>query len=260
MSTRDAAARFDLSGRVALVTGASKGLGKAMARGLVEAGADVFIVARNEEELEAALADILAGTQRRGGYAVADLADRTEAARVVAEAQAKLGAVDIVVSNAGTVTPHFIDEVTDEAWDDTIAVHLTAAMALTRAAVPAMKERGWGRIVYTTSTYAVVAAAGRSSYAAAKSALGGLARASASDLGPHGITVNCLAPGPFLTELVLRTHPSAEARQKMVERTALGRWGAPPEDLVGPLLLLASDAGSFITGTTLVVDGGWLAR
>jgi NAD(P)-dependent dehydrogenase (short-subunit alcohol dehydrogenase family) len=251
--------QFDLTDRVALVTGASKGLGKAMARGLARAGADVFVVSRNENELRASLEEILDSTGRRGGYAVADLAERGAPERVVQAAVFALGKIDILVSNAGGNTPQPIGEVTEEVWDEMLAVHLTGSMALARAVAPLMKEQRWGRIVFTTSVLAFTSIGGRNAYSAVKAGLTGLARASAIDLGPYGITVNCLSPGPFPTELVLRNFPSAEAKQAMLDRTALGRFGEPA-DLVGPLLLLSSDAGRYMTGTTLVVDGGWLAR
>ena len=121
-----------------------------------------------------------------------------------------------------------------------------------------MKERRWGRVIYISSIMGLTSAPGRTLYSATKSALIGLARAAANDLGGSGITVNCLAPGPFLTDLPASVL-SEEQRAAFARRTALGRWGRP-EELVGPALLLASDAGSYITGTTLVVDGGLLAR
>lgn len=254
MSTR----AFDLHGRVALVTGASKGLGKAMARGLAQAGADVVIVSRSEDELQAALADILEGTGRRGTYVVADLRDRAAADRVAAAALERLGRVDILVNNAGANVAQTADAITDDAWDGVVALQLGAAMALTRALVPQMKERAWGRVVHISSILGFTSIAGRSAYSACKAGLAGLARAGAIDLGPFGITVNCLAPGPFVTAMGQRDW-SDDARRALTERTALGRWGEPDE-LCGPLLLLAGDAGSYITGTTLVVDGGWLAK
>jgi NAD(P)-dependent dehydrogenase (short-subunit alcohol dehydrogenase family) len=131
-------------------------------------------------------------------------------------------------------------------------------MALTRALVPQMKERRWGRIIHISSIMAFVSKEMRNSYSATKTALLGLARASALELGPFGITVNCIAPGPFLTDLP-RNLLSAEEKQKFSDRTALGRWGEP-EELVGPVLLLASEAGRYITGQTIIVDGGYMAR
>ena len=137
-------------------------------------------------------------------------------------------------------------------------INLGSVMALTRALVPQMKARRWGRVIHISSIMGFVSKAGRNGYSATKSALLGLARASALDLGPHGITVNCIAPGPFLTDLPGRLL-SDEEKREFAQMTALGRWGDPNE-LMGPVLLLASEAGSYITGETLVVDGGWLAR
>jgi NAD(P)-dependent dehydrogenase (short-subunit alcohol dehydrogenase family) len=249
---------FDLTGRVALVTGGSKGLGKAMARGLAQAGADVVISSRTEPELKSALSEILADTGRRGRYAVADMSRRDQVQHLARTALEFLGRIDILVNNAGTNKPQAIDAVTDEAWDEVLQINLTSVMALTRALVPQMKERRWGRIIHISSAFGLVSKEKRNVYSATKSALLGLARASALDLGPFGITVNCIAPGPFLTDLPKGLLSEAE-KKAFSDRTALGRWGEPDE-LIGPALLLASDAGSYITGTTLVVDGGTLAR
>lgn len=249
---------FDLSGKVALVTGGSKGLGKAMARGFAEAGADVVIASRHQAELDTALQEILAGTSARGAAFVTDLTDRKDVARLAEAALETLGRVDILVNNAGSNVPQAIDEITDEAWDRIIELNLTSCVLLTRALVPQMKQRRWGRILHISSVMGLTSKAGRNSYSATKAALIGLARASALDLGPFGITVNCIAPGPFLTDLPLSVLTKDE-QATFAERTALGRWGDPRE-LVGPALLLAGDAGSYITGATLVVDGGTLCK
>jgi len=249
---------FDLTGRVALVTGGSKGLGQAMARGLAEAGADVVISSRHEQELRPALDAILAGTGRRGHYVVADMTRRDDVKRLADEAVRKLGKVDILVNNAGSNAPQPIDAVTDDAWDRLLELNLTSVMALTRALVPGMKERRWGRVIHISSILAFVSKEGRNSYSATKAALVGMARASALELGPFGVTVNCIAPGPFLTDLPLSIL-TPEERDVWSRVTAVGRWGNP-EELVGPVLLLASDAGSYITGQTLVVDGGFVSR
>ena len=249
---------FNLAGRVALVTGGSKGLGKAMARGLARAGADVLISSRHEDELRSALPDILDGTGRKGQYVVADMSRRDEAQRLARAALEQMGRVDILVNNAGTNRPQAIDQVADADWDDVMEINLSSVMALTRALVPQMKDRRWGRVIHITSVLGFTSKEGRNAYSATKSALIGLAKASALDLGPFGVTVNCIAPGPFLTDLPMSLLSEAE-KKVFAERTALLRWGEPKE-LMGPVLLLASDAGSYITGTTLVVDGGWLAR
>jgi NAD(P)-dependent dehydrogenase (short-subunit alcohol dehydrogenase family) len=249
---------FDLSGRVALVTGGSKGLGKAMARGFAAAGADVVIASRHEDELRAASAEIREGTDARAAYVVADLGRRDDARRLADEALAAFGRVDILVNNAGSNTPQPIDEIRDEDWDRLVELNLNSCMALTRALAGPMKQRRWGRILHVSSIMGLTSAPGRSAYSATKSALIGLTRAGANDLGPFGVTVNCLAPGPFLTDLPARFF-TEEQRAAFAERTALGRWGQP-EELVGPALFLASEAGSYVTGATLVVDGGTLAK
>ncbi len=247
---------FDLSGRVALVTGGSKGLGKAIARGFAEAGADVVIASRHEDELKSALAEIRAGTSVRGAYVVADLAKRAEADRLARTALTEMGHVDILVNNAGSNVLEEVDQITDANWDHILELNLSSCMALTRALVPQMKSHHWGRVIYISSIMGLVSRAGRDAYSATKAALIGLCRANALELGGCGITANCLAPGPFLTDLP-RSQLSAADIAISAKRTALGRWGDPKE-LAGPALLLASDAGSYITGQILIVDGGTL--
>ncbi len=249
---------FDLTGRVALITGGSKGLGKAMARGLAEAGADIVIASRTEAELAPALAEILDGTGRKGRWFASDLSKREEAPRLVKSALDAMGRIDILINNAGTNKPEAIDAITDETWDMVLELNLSSIMALCRAAVPDMKKRKWGRIVHISSVMGFVSKEKRNIYSATKSAVMGLARASALDLGAFGITVNCIAPGPFLTDLPMSVLSEAE-KKAFADRTALGRWGEPKE-LAGPALLLCSDAGGYITGQTLVVDGGYLVR
>jgi NAD(P)-dependent dehydrogenase (short-subunit alcohol dehydrogenase family) len=249
---------FDLTGRVALVTGGNKGLGKAMARGFAESGADVVIASRNEGELKVALEEILAGTGRRGAYCVTDVADRADVKKLAQFALERMGKVDILVNNAGMNAPQAIDAIADETWDRVVEVNLTSVMGLTRELVPQMKARRWGRVVHISSVLGQVSKEKRNAYSATKSALMGLARASALDLGPYNVTVNCIAPGPFLTDMPMSILSEAE-KQVFAERTALGRW-AQPRELVGPVLMLCSEAGGYITGQTVFVDGGWLAR
>ncbi|MFO0951673.1 MAG: SDR family NAD(P)-dependent oxidoreductase [Isosphaeraceae bacterium] len=247
--------RFDLTGRVALVTGGSKGLGLAMARGFAEAGADLVIASRSEGDLEAAAKAI--GGNTRVAWFVADLSRREEAVRLAGQALGAFGRIDILVNNAGSNQPQSVDAIDDEVWDRLIELNLGAGMALSRALVPSMKANRWGRIIHIGSIMGAVSAPDRSAYSSTKAALTGLTRANAIELGPYGITVNCLAPGPFQTDLPAML--SAERKAEMAARTAVGRWGEPDE-LVGPALLLASEAGRYVTGTTLVVDGGFLAR
>ncbi len=249
---------FDLTGRVALVTGGSKGIGHAIAAGFAQAGADLFLCARSEEPLFTAADEIRAASAVRVETLVADMARRADAIRVAKEAVKRLGHVDILVNNAGWNVPQPIDQIRDEDWDHLLELNVSSVMALTRAIVPGMKERGWGRVIHISSIMALASTPARNAYSATKSALLGLAKASALDLGPFGITVNCIAPGPIATEMPMSIL-SKQQQDALASRTAFNRW-ARPEELAGPALLLASDAGSYITGTVLVVDGGVLAR
>jgi NAD(P)-dependent dehydrogenase (short-subunit alcohol dehydrogenase family) len=249
---------FNLTGKVALVTGGSKGLGKAMARGLAEAGADIVISSRHENELRPALEEILRGTDRKGRFVVADMSKRDQVQALAKTALDQMGRVDVLVNNAGTNKPQAIDAIDDADWDNVLEINLSSVMVLSRALVPQMKQRRWGRIIHISSVMGFLSKEKRNIYSATKAALIGLARSMALDLGPFGITVNCLAPGPFLTDLPGGLLSEAE-KKAFADHTALGRWGEPRE-LVGPVLLLASEAGSYITGETLVVDGGFLTK
>lgn len=249
---------FDLTGRKALVTGGSRGLGKAMARGFAEAGADVFISSRNADELRAAADEIRAGLNVRVEFATADMTDRAAVAQLAAEATARLGGIDILVNNAGSNNPQAIDKIVDADWDRLIELNLNSVMALTRAIAPQMKQRRWGRIIHISSIMGLASKDERNAYSATKAALIGMCKATAQDLGAYGVTCNCIAPGPFLTDLPGKMLTDAQ-KKTFADRTALGRWGDPRE-LAGPALLLASDAGSYITGTVLLVDGGTLCK
>lgn len=249
---------FNLKGRSALVTGGSRGLGKAMARGFAECGAKVMICSRHEEELQAAVREISEGLDADVRHVVTDMSKRDEVDALAAAALEAFGTVDILVNNAGVNTPQPIDEITDEAWDRVLEINLTSIMRLTRALVPAMKVQRWGRVIHISSVLGVGSKPARNAYSASKAALMGLAKASALDLGPHGITVNCIGPGPFLTDMPMSLLSEAE-KEEFSNVTALKRWGRPRE-LAGPALLLASEAGSYITGEMLLVDGGAFAR
>ena len=249
---------FDLTGKVALVTGGSRGLGKAMARGFAECGADIMICSRKEEELKIAAGEIGEGLDVRVEYRACDMSNRGDVDALARETIERLGKVDILVNNAGLNTPQPIDEIEDEVWDEIVEVNLTGIMRLTRAIVPQMKERKWGRIIHISSVLGVGSKPARNVYSATKAALIGLAKASALDLGPFGITVNCLCPGPFLTDMPLGLLNEAQQKE-FSDKTALDRWGQPRE-LAGPAIFLASEAGSYVTGEALIVDGGAIAR
>jgi NAD(P)-dependent dehydrogenase (short-subunit alcohol dehydrogenase family) len=247
-----------LSGRVALVTGASRGIGKAIAAGLASAGADVVLCGRDADELGTVSEQIAERSGVRCLPLDADITDRHALDGMIARAQQSFDRIDILVNNAGGTAIEEVDRIEDDNWDRQIALNLTAAMLLTRALAPAMKARHWGRIINVASINAISSRRGRSSYSASKSGLLGLTRASAFDLGPFGITVNAIAPGMILTDLT-RSLMKESDQAGYARYTAVRRLGVP-EDIIGPVLLLAGDQGGYISGSVLVVDGGMVAH
>jgi NAD(P)-dependent dehydrogenase (short-subunit alcohol dehydrogenase family) len=249
---------FNLSGRAALVTGGSKGIGKAVARGLAECGANIAISARHEDELKKAKAEIADGLSVKVEYFVADMLDRDAVKKLAAGVLAKFSRCDILFNNAGSNKPQPLVDTTEDAWDNIVELNLTSCVLLSKEIAPAMIKNKWGRIIYTSSIMGLASNPARGCYSATKAALIGMARAQALELGPHNITVNCLAPGPVATDLPMSIL-SAEQKKVFAERTAVKRWGQPI-DMVGPVLLLATDAGAFITGNVILADGGILCR
>jgi NAD(P)-dependent dehydrogenase (short-subunit alcohol dehydrogenase family) len=249
---------FQLAGRTALVTGGSKGIGKAIARGLAESGADVIIAARHAADLEQAAAEIRDGLSTRVVHRVVDMTVRNDVRGLARWSLDTLGHVDILVNNAGSNEPQPLLETTEEVWDRILELNFTSCMLLARELVPSMIERRWGRILYLSSVMALASNQGRGLYSGTKAALVGMARAQALELGPYGITVNCLAPGPVSTDLPMNLL-SDEQKRRFAERTAVKRWGQPI-DMVGPALLLTSEAGAYITGNVILADGGMLCR
>jgi len=249
---------LDLSGRAALVTGGSKGIGRAIASLLAEAGADVFICSRTEGPLREAAEEIRTRAGVRVESLAADMAKREDVLRVAEAAVERFGRIDILVNNAGWNVPQAIDQIEDDDWNMLVELNLTSVMALTRAIVPGMKQRRWGRVIHISSIMALASTPGRNAYSATKAALVAMAKASALDLGPFGITVNCIAPGPIATDMPMSIL-SREQQDALAARTALGRWGTP-EEIAPTALLLASEAGRYITGECVVVDGGTMAR
>jgi 3-oxoacyl-[acyl-carrier protein] reductase len=249
---------FNLAGRTALVTGGSKGIGKAVARGLAECGASVAISARHEDELKKAKAEIADGLEVRVEHFVADMNDRSQVKQLAADVLARFGRCDVLFNNAGSNKPQPLVDTTEEAWDNIVELNLTSCMLLSRELAPAMIKNKWGRIIYTSSIMGLASNPARGCYSATKAALIGMARAQALELGPHNITVNCLAPGPVATDLPMSLL-SPEQKKIFAERTAVKRWGQPL-DMVGPVLMLATQAGAFVTGNVILADGGILCR
>ena len=246
---------FDISGKVACVTGSSSGLGRAAALMLSAAGAKVVGVARREDALTAWQAEAIGET----AIITADLADRSALRDIAAAAALPFGGPDILINAAGINTRQNADDVDDAGWDMTLNLNLSAPFFLAQAMVPAMKSKGWGRIVNFASLQSARAFPNGISYGASKGGVTQMTRAMAQAWSAHGITANAVAPGFFRTELTAAVFNDAELAQRNADQTCIGRNGEPA-DLDGPLMFFCSDASAYVTGQTLYVDGGYTAK
>lgn len=246
---------FDVTGRVACVTGASSGLGRAAANMLAGAGAKVVGLARRADQLQA-------WQKEAGGetaMVAADLADRSALAAIAAAAAQPFGPPDILINAAGINTRKGADEIDPEHWDLTLDLNLSAPFFLAQAMVPAMKARGWGRIVNFASLQSRRAFTNGISYGASKGGVEQMTRAMAEAWSAHGITANAVAPGFFRTELTGPVFADPELSKYHADRTCIGRNGET-SDMDGPMLFLCSDASGYVTGQVLFVDGGYTAK
>ena len=248
-----------LNGRTAVITGASKGLGKEMALALAADGASVALVSRDPGKLDEVAAQIRAKSGRAEVF-VADVANEAHVNKVRDEFDAKFGGqVHILINNAGINIRKPITDFTLAEWNSVMNTNVTSAFLICRAFVPLMRGQGYGRIINMTSMMSHVALPGRTVYCASKTALLGFTRALALELAPEKITVNGISPGVFATEMNTPLLQNAELSAQFMSKIPVGRWGAPEE--IGKLAVyLCSDDASFITGTDVVIDGGWTAQ
>jgi len=248
---------FDLTGRTALITGSSQGLGFALARGLAQAGAAIVLNGRDPVKLAAA-ADTLRGEGARVAVAAFDVTDGAACARAIATVEADFAPLDILVNNAGIQRRAPLAEMTEDQWRAVIDTNLTSAFLVARAAAPRMIARGAGKIINICSVMTEVSRPTIGNYAAAKGGLKMLTRAMAVEWAKHGLQCNGIAPGYFVTELNRSLVENPDFNQWICGRTPAGRWGQPHE-LAGAAVFLASRASEFVNGQILTVDGGLLA-
>jgi 2-deoxy-D-gluconate 3-dehydrogenase len=258
MRRMDAPQPFDLTGRVAVVTGASRGIGRAVALALAGAGADVCVAARSAGDLEE-VAEGIRAVGRRALVVPTDVSRADDVTRLMDRTADELGGLDVLVNNSGIGEPHRALETTDEIWDRHLDVNAKGTFLCCRAAAPHMLRRGTGKIVNVSSIFALKGVPNYAAYSASKAAVIGLTRALAVEWARSGIRVNAVAPGYLATDINAEARADPDRLAGLVRSVPIGRMGEPDE--IGPLIVfLAAPASDYMTGAVLAFDGGWHAR
>ncbi len=250
---------FDLKDNVALVTGASRGLGRVMATALAKSGADMVIGSRSLEDITKVASEIAAASGRKVLGQQLDVADRGSVEAFVSRAIKEFGKVDIMVNNAGTNIRAPITDISDEDWHQIQNINVNGVFYCCRAVTKHMVEAGYGRIINIGSALSLVGLQERFSYTASKGAVIQMTRTLAIELAQTGVTVNCICPGPFATEINKPVVDNPQATASLLSNVPMNRW-ARLEEIEAPVVFLASPAASYVTGAALTVDGGWTAK
>lgn len=250
---------FSLVGKTALVTGCSRGIGKSMAIGLAEAGADIIGVSATLAPTGSPVADEVTATGRKFSAYKCDFSNREEVTAFAERVLADHPAIDILVNNAGTIMRRPAAEHPDDYWDKVIEINLNAQFILSRELGKPMVERGSGKIIFTASLLTYQGGITVPGYAASKGAIGQLTKALANEWAPHGVNVNAIAPGYIATDNTAALREDPVRSEQILARIPAGRWG-DPDDFKGPTVFLASSASDYLHGSTVLVDGGWMGR